>query len=474
MTESSGLERLSPRQAEVFALLGKGLTNLEIAQVLEISPATVRTYVTAILKALNVSNRTEAVGLHLDRGEPTSCTALTAVLARPAIAVLPVTPLSSDPRVEAVARGLTCDLSCLLARYRTFPVIAYDSVRGLATPTPDGFAAVGEELRARYLVGATLRLRAATWRLVAFADDAITHERLWNERYDFADSELFDVQDEVVERLAASAYAALTAKLAPARDGAPVADGLSAWTKAHAGLAAWAARDVAGWREATRHFTDAVARDPALVLAHFGLGLTSYAGILNQWGDDGAARASLAACADRCASLAPHAGEGPFLWARLAMIQKDLGTAQRHLEDAIELNPSFAMAHAVLAQVLQLDEQADPAMEAMKNAVRLGPRSFVAGLATMHFAREEYESALNESCRALAIAPTYAYARMVAAAAAWWIGDRGRAATLYAELKRTRPDFVPAVFVATFGPRVASVQRVQQALEALDLSHRPG
>lgn len=67
---------LTPRQREVLALLGQGKSNKEIARILNLSEGTVKLHVTAILKALNVSNRTGAVvaasrlGLtSLNRGE---------------------------------------------------------------------------------------------------------------------------------------------------------------------------------------------------------------------------------------------------------------------------------------------------------------------------------------------------------------------------------------------------------------------
>lgn len=52
---------LTPRQREVLALVGRGKSNKEIARDLNLSEGTVKLHVTAILKALNVSNRTGAV-----------------------------------------------------------------------------------------------------------------------------------------------------------------------------------------------------------------------------------------------------------------------------------------------------------------------------------------------------------------------------------------------------------------------------
>jgi DNA-binding NarL/FixJ family response regulator len=51
---------LTQRQAAVLALVARGLSNKEVAQELDMSPATVRVHVSALLRALGVENRTQA------------------------------------------------------------------------------------------------------------------------------------------------------------------------------------------------------------------------------------------------------------------------------------------------------------------------------------------------------------------------------------------------------------------------------
>jgi DNA-binding CsgD family transcriptional regulator len=51
---------LTPREAEVLALLAEGVTNAEIAQALVISPKTVDHHVSAVLGKLGVASRREA------------------------------------------------------------------------------------------------------------------------------------------------------------------------------------------------------------------------------------------------------------------------------------------------------------------------------------------------------------------------------------------------------------------------------
>ncbi|HEY9028468.1 MAG TPA: LuxR C-terminal-related transcriptional regulator, partial [Burkholderiaceae bacterium] len=52
---------LTPRQTEVLALLLKGHPNKLIARELNVSVETVKDHVAAVLRALNVSTRTQAV-----------------------------------------------------------------------------------------------------------------------------------------------------------------------------------------------------------------------------------------------------------------------------------------------------------------------------------------------------------------------------------------------------------------------------
>ena len=61
MANEHAVSFLTPRQREVLALLGQGKSNKEIARVLQLAEGTVKLHVTAILKALNVNNRTRAV-----------------------------------------------------------------------------------------------------------------------------------------------------------------------------------------------------------------------------------------------------------------------------------------------------------------------------------------------------------------------------------------------------------------------------
>ncbi|MEU6656183.1 response regulator transcription factor [Streptomyces sp. NPDC046900] len=63
-----GNEPLSVREREVLALVAKGMSNREIARVLFISEATVKTHLTHLYAKLGVKDRAAAVAVAYDRG----------------------------------------------------------------------------------------------------------------------------------------------------------------------------------------------------------------------------------------------------------------------------------------------------------------------------------------------------------------------------------------------------------------------
>ncbi len=62
------LESLTPREREVFELIGRGLSNAEIADALILSGATVKTHVARILSKLELRDRVQAVVFAYEAG----------------------------------------------------------------------------------------------------------------------------------------------------------------------------------------------------------------------------------------------------------------------------------------------------------------------------------------------------------------------------------------------------------------------
>lgn len=458
VTHDSDIAGLSPRRREILDLIAQGQTNEEIAAELRIAEATVRSHVTAVFNALGVSNRTQAaMRLLAANAVPDE---VERFMARPAIAVLPT--LHDDSRgASSLAIALSQELESLFARWCWFPVIARSATRGARDLGPTA-EAIGAALTARYLVDPALRATRGGWRFTVHVHDAENGHTVWLDRRDFDDDPLA-MLDDACTAIVAAAYSTLIRRTCDADHGPRPTD-VTAWQLAHEAHELQRRRDRTASREAAAIFTGALARDPQLVLAHLGLGLCAYDAILNQWGPPDEARALLAACAERCVELAPHAAEGYFLLGRYHQTLADNPSAAIALEHAVARNPSFADAYALLAQTLALSGRSDEALERMRQAHRLAPRSFVAGLATLHFARGDYAEALAAAKEAVALRPSYTFSRVMAVTAAWWANDHREAQLQLAQLVESHPAFDADRLLEIFGPGLPAVEQFSEGV----------
>jgi DNA-binding NarL/FixJ family response regulator len=67
-TPPKELDDLTERELDVFRLIARGLTNVEIGQELYISDTTVKTHITHILQKLELRDRVQAVVLAYETG----------------------------------------------------------------------------------------------------------------------------------------------------------------------------------------------------------------------------------------------------------------------------------------------------------------------------------------------------------------------------------------------------------------------
>jgi DNA-binding NarL/FixJ family response regulator len=68
LAPSDALVELTPREREILQLIGRGMSNTDIAEALVISMATVKTHVRHLLQKLDVRDRAQAVVLAFELG----------------------------------------------------------------------------------------------------------------------------------------------------------------------------------------------------------------------------------------------------------------------------------------------------------------------------------------------------------------------------------------------------------------------
>ena len=128
---------------------------------------------------------------------------------KPSIAVLPFTNLSGDEAQEYFADGMTDDLITDLSRISGLFVIARNSVfvyKGKAHKIKD----VGRELGVRYVLEGSIRKANNRIRITAQLVDTSTEGHVWAERYDRDMKDIFDLQDDVTQKIVGALAVKLT------------------------------------------------------------------------------------------------------------------------------------------------------------------------------------------------------------------------------------------------------------------------
>jgi TolB-like protein/tRNA A-37 threonylcarbamoyl transferase component Bud32/cytochrome c-type biogenesis protein CcmH/NrfG len=139
------------------------------------------------------------------------------------VAVLPFRGASGDPDLEALADGLTEDVTTGLSRFPYLQVIAHNSAMACKGRAVD-IRTVGRELGARYVIEGSIRKRGPAIRVSAQLMDAVSGTQLWAEAYDreISDAGTFQIQDDLTDHIVttvADGYGVLVRSMAaPTRD----------------------------------------------------------------------------------------------------------------------------------------------------------------------------------------------------------------------------------------------------------------
>jgi len=325
---------------------------------------------------------------------------------KPSIAVLPFQNMSGDPEQDYFADGLTEDIITGLSRQHWFFVIARNSTFTFKGQAVD-VRKVASQLGVKYVLEGSVRKVADRVRVTGQLIDAAHGVHLWADRYDRELADIFELQDDITNRVIGSVGPQiLAAEAARIRRKPP--QSLDAWDLVIRALPHMWRVTADEQRRAQELLQRAIALDPEYAHAHALLGWT-YVSLFNLEADRPIGEYTDKALA--AGARAVHLdNEEP--WGHLVL---GLGHARRrrpelaltHLSRAVELNPSFALGHAGLGYAMACGGQPARGLESLEQAQRLSPRDpFLAIYApTVQymalFALERYEEAVAV-CRATA------------------------------------------------------------------------
>jgi adenylate cyclase len=146
-------------------------------------------------RARPVANAAPPAAMVVDRPAPAL-----ALPDKPSIAVLPFQNMSGDPEQDYFADGMVEDITTGLSRIKWLFVIARNSsftYKGKAVDVRQ----VGRELGVRYVLEGGVRKSGNRVRITTQLVEAETGRHLWADRFDGALEDVFDLQDQITERV---------------------------------------------------------------------------------------------------------------------------------------------------------------------------------------------------------------------------------------------------------------------------------
>jgi adenylate cyclase len=332
---------------------------------------------------------------------------------RPSIAVLPFDNMSGDPEQEYFADGITEDITTALSKIRSFLVIARNSSFTYKHQAVDT-KIVAEELGVRYVLEGSVRKAGNRIRVTAQLIDAPTGHHVWAERYDRELEDIFDLQDEITQTIAAAIEPELSAKEREMAARKPP-DSLGTWETFQRAMWDFYSFEKEQHPVAIELFEKAITADPAFAPSYAYKAYCHYAAVMMGWTDDPEHHLTLGMeCAKKSLALDPKDAVGYFAISRIHMIRGEHDASIAAGEKAIELNPNTFYAYHGLSFALVLAGKVEEGIEKSIQAERVSPRDpllwsalVIRGLASNLL--ERYEEAIDYADKASQIPASSGY-----------------------------------------------------------------
>ena len=371
--------------------------------------------------------RTDAAPAPEDAAAPRAATPWKPTAPRLSIVVLPFANIGGDPEQEYFVDGVTESLTTDLSRMSGMLVIARNTAFTYKGKSVDVMQ-VGQELNTRYALEGSVQRRGDRMRVNVQLIDAGTGNHLWAERFDKPVGDLFDMQDEIVTRLARQLGTELIGAEARRAERAPNPnpDSVDLYFQGMASLNRGNTPDYL--LQARDYFERALALDPGNIEA---LVWGAYVDTLKASlyaGDDRAQR--LAAAETALATALSQTPEHAWAHLTLGLVQIQTKRALQGIaacERALAIDRNLAPAHAMIGLAKYRIGNSEETEAYVEEALRLSPRdSFVAawmsiaGDAKLFLGKDE--EAVARLSRAIALNRNNPYTYFLLAAALAHLG----------------------------------------------------
>ena len=367
---------------------------------------------------------------------------------KPSIVVLPFDNMSGDPEQEYFADGLTEDVITELSRSKELFVIARNTAftyKGQNVDVP----AVAKELGVHFVLEGSVRRAHQRVRITVQLIDGREGGHVWAERYDGMLEDVFDLQEEITSKVAASISSQIEfAEVDRMRKGERIFDEAHdlAWRALAGYWAALANADPPGLVAALELAEKAVGLNKSCAVAYnvlcFGYSMQS----LFTWADPKAAADNAMYWANAAMTALPGSYTS-YLNLGVARARKGkTEEAIRDFERALELVPNDVRALHNLGWCEATMGNADAARRHTQEALRLSPKDRLIlmgylNMAMAAFIERDHADFLNWGLKAIQVGPVAPIRRAMMIAHAAEIGDEELLKEHLDELNRFSPRF---------------------------------
>ena len=265
---------------------------------------------------------------------------------RLSIVVLPFANIGGDPEQEYFVDGVTESLTTDLSRISGSFVIGRNTAFTYKGKHVD-LKQIGRELGVRYVLEGSVQRGGSRLRVNVQLIDAETGNHLWAERFDKPVADLFDLQDEVVARLANALSAQLAAAEARRAEQKPDPNSMDLYFQGMAWFHKGTTQE--NLARARTLFERALALDPANVNALVGVAnVDIQSGPALASADRAERIASAKAAAAKALSLAPDDAGAHVCMGSVLVFSNRAAQGIAECERALALDRNFARAYALI------------------------------------------------------------------------------------------------------------------------------
>ena len=323
------------------------------------------------------------------------------------IAVLPFDNLAGTQEDEYFSDGITEEIISQLAQVSGLKVISRTSVvamKGTSLTIPQ----IADTLGVRHILEGSVRRSGDRVRITVQLIEAESDAHLWAESYTRRVLDLFDVQEEIAQKVST----ALVATVVGLRPSGPRSrtDEAAAYDAFLSGNSWLHRRTLDGLQRAIAAFEEAIAIDPEYAPAHAGLAQASLLWVFYSGGGADAYRVEgrALAMADRAKELDPDLAAGYYTRAFLGnYFLRPADSVAPDFERALELQPNSADLHGWYAHFLMREGKIEESLAEDRIALELDPLApgRRLGFAIDALVAGRYDLALQETRRATALQP---------------------------------------------------------------------